>query len=335
MTNKLKIGVAGCGHLGKLHVKNLKELQSETNIFQLYSVFDIIKEKAEKISYEYNICYETNIDHFLSNIDALFIVTPTTTHFDVAKKALEKGKNIFIEKPICTNLSEAKILNDIKGKSIIQVGHIERFNPALLAAENFIKEPLFIETHRLSQFNPRGTDVSVIQDLMIHDIDIILSIVGSRLNNIYANGVPIITNKLDIANVRLLFENGCVANITSSRISRKTMRKMRIFQKSRYISIDFLKNEAEVFSLINQEDFAKYEKSNLIPIKTENNIRFALIEKPEFIHNNAMKYEQRLFINSILNNSKPAVSIEDGIYALETAEKIIYEIGLSNPESLI
>ena len=239
---KLRAGIFGLGHLGKIHLKVLKEICNERNDIEIAGIFDSNNESNASISEENKFSVNNSADELIGKIDIAIIVTPTSSHYELASKTISAGINTFIEKPVTDTTEEAnKLLKLAEGKDVkIQIGHIERFNPAILALDNYKLSPMFIETHRLSQFNPRGTDVSVIQDLMIHDIDIILNLVKSKVKKIDANGVAIITDKIDIANARIQFENGCVANITASRISMNKMRKMRLFQKSAYISIDFL-----------------------------------------------------------------------------------------------
>ena len=239
MIKEIKAGIAGLGHLGSIHSRILSEISGENKNIEFKGVYDIDSLKNNKISEEFKVKAYNSLDEMLSDINSLIIVTPTTTHFEIANKAIEKKINLFIEKPVTGSLDEAFKLLSKKDNVKIQIGHVERFNPAFTGLKDFVINPLFIESHRLAQFNPRGTDVSVIQDLMIHDIDIILSLVKSPISVINANGVPILSNDIDIASARLQFENGCTANITASRISLKKMRKMRIFQKSAYISIDF------------------------------------------------------------------------------------------------
>ncbi|MAS16733.1 MAG: oxidoreductase, partial [Flavobacteriaceae bacterium] len=234
----IKIGVIGAGHLGKIHLK----LLNSSKKFDLIGFYDIDKESSEELSKKEGYNYFSNLDSLLSNVDAVDIVSPTTTHFQIAKNVILKNKHVFIEKPITNKSENAKELIDlsIKNNIIGQVGHVERFNPAYVASIEHFNNPMFIESHRLSDFNPRGNDVSVIMDLMIHDIDIILNIVKSKVKEVKASGVSIVSNSPDIANARIEFENKCVANLTASRISLKKMRKTRIFQKDAYIAIDFL-----------------------------------------------------------------------------------------------
>jgi len=320
--NKIKIGLIGTGHLGEMHIKNLLEISKEDHDVEFVGVYDIDRERANEISSKFKVRTFESIDDYFENINSTLIVTSTISHFDIAKQAIEKNKNIFIEKPVTATLSEAKMLRDILSNKdlIFQVGHIERFNPALLALKDIEIKPLFIECHRLAQFDPRGTDVSVVQDLMIHDIDLILSLVKSKVTDIDASGVPIITQKIDISNARIKFENGCVANITSSRISQKKMRKMRIFQKSTYLSIDFQENISEIFNLVQSDDKRLKKTNSIILPKSDKAI---LYEKLKGKEKNPMKIEQRHFIDCIKNSVQPLVTLEDGLQALEVAREII------------
>ncbi len=237
----LKAGVLGAGHLGKIHLRLLQ--QSEK--YELVGFYDPFTENAQKVADEFGYKLFNSVEELINAVDVVDIVTPTLSHFDCAKQAIEKGKHIFIEKPITNTLQEAEAIRTLASQNHIrgQVGHVERFNPAFTAVKDMIDTPMFIETHRLAEFNPRGTDVPVVLDLMIHDIDIILSVVKSKVKNVHASGVSVISDTPDIANARIEFENGCVANLTSSRISMKNMRKSRFFQKDAYISVDFLRKE--------------------------------------------------------------------------------------------
>ena len=323
MKNLIKAGIIGCGHLGKLHLKNIKEIEQRNQLIKLEGLYDTDTEMLKNLSQESGVKYYERLDDMLNDVNAVFIVTPTTTHFQIAEKTISAGIHTFIEKPVTETVEEAAGLEKIKKSgTIVQVGHIERFNPAILSVEKYTLAPLFIETHRLAQFNPRGTDVSVIKDLMIHDIDIILNLVKSDVKTIEANGVGVLTDTIDIANSRINFENGCVANITASRISLKKMRKMRIFQKNAYVSIDFLNNTSEVFRL--SED----TESNIFSVPVNLNGRDYKIayDKPVVDITNAMKYEEELFFNSIMHNQEPEVTLKDGKVALEIAAKIIEKI---------
>lgn len=320
----IKTAIIGTGHLGRLHIKNLKEIEKERDDIQVTGIYDTDPDKMNKVADEFSVNKFNSVEDALNNSDAVILVTPTSTHFELAKKIIEKDKNIFIEKPVTETIPEAEELCKlVKNKKIkVQVGHIERFNPAVLALEKYNLKPLFIETHRLSQFNPRGTDVSVIQDLMIHDIDIILKFVDSPVERIDANGVAILTDKIDIANARIRFKNGCVANITASRISQNKMRKMRIFQKNAYISIDFSQNLSEVFHLEESDgstgfSFASFDIGNNKKIVYER----ATVEDI-----NPMKYELNKFFDSIKNNTEPLVNLDEGKRALEVAEYVIKEV---------
>jgi predicted dehydrogenase len=313
----LKAGVVGYGHLGKIHTKLL--FQSEN--YKLIGVYDINTELSNEIAKEYGCNAYTSFEEMLNDIEVLDIVTPTPFHFNYAKKAIVKGIHLFIEKPVCSNTEESTELlrlsesNNIK----IQVGHVERFNPAYIAVEENISKPMFIESHRLAKFNPRGTDVSVVLDLMIHDIDIILKSVKSPVKTISSNGISVISDSPDIANARIEFENGCVANLTASRVSLKNMRKIRFFQSGKYISVDFLNREAEVIEID--------EKKSELPImilEAENGKKKKIyFSKPEISENNAILDELNSFALSIKNNEKPRVDISDGHNALDVAVKII------------
>lgn len=322
--DKIKVGIIGCGHLGKMHLKNIKELEKERKDIELKGIYDIDIEKSKSVSAEFKTSSYNSLEDILENIDAAIIVSPTSTHYNIAQKTISNNIHTFIEKPVTDNLESAYSLKSNRGNNnlVIQIGHIERFNPALLSIERFNLKPMFIESHRLSQYNPRGTDVSVIQDLMIHDIDIILNLVKSRVKQIDANGVAIMTDKFDIANARIQFENGCVANITASRISQKKMRKMRIFQKDAYISIDFSENKSEVFRLDESEKSGKVIGS----IDRQGKKVNITYDKPKSLKLNAMKYEENSFFDCIINNTSPVVTLEDGIQALEVATEIIQKI---------
>lgn len=327
--SEIKVGIAGCGHLGKLHIKNIKEIESENNKVKLIGIYDIDDNETEELSQKYNVTAFKSLEELLLNINSLFVITPTTTHFEIAKESLKRNIHTFIEKPVTETQQEAEELERLKTDgTIVQVGHIERFNPAILAVEKFNITPLFIETHRLAQFNPRGTDVSVVKDLMIHDIDIILNLVKSKVKSIEANGVGVLTDTIDIANTRINFENGCVANITASRISLKKMRKMRIFQRNAYISIDFLNNTSEVFRLSEESDSGIFS----MPIHLNGKDYKIAYEKPAVDVKNAMKYEEELFFNCILENKEPEVTLKHGKEAIEIANKILQKIEFNRSE---
>ena len=315
----LKAGVLGAGHLGKIHLKLLQE----SSKYELVGFYDPIEEYAKQVSDEFGYTYFTSIDKLIEAVDVVDIVTPTLNHFDCAISAIEKGKHIFIEKPITKTVEEAEILRDLVPKRKVrgQVGHVERFNPAFTAVKHMISSPMFIESHRLAEFNPRGTDVPVVLDLMIHDIDIILSVVNSEVKEIHASGVSVISDTPDIANARIEFENGCVANLTASRISLKNMRKSRFFQKDAYISVDFLEKKSEVVKMKdapeNPDDFA------MILQNAEGNKKQIYFENPKIVQNNAILDELESFADAINNGTTPIVSLRQGTRALQVAQQII------------
>lgn len=316
----LKVGVFGVGHLGKFHLNNWKEIEGIT----LVGFYDPSDANAETAIKEYGLKRFKNQDKLIDACDAVDIVAPTTSHFDLCKKAILKSKHVFVEKPLANTMSEAKEIVKLAKEANIkfQVGHVERFNPALLAAQEHELIPMFIEVHRLSQFNPRGTDVSVILDLMIHDIDIILSLVKSNVKNVFANGVNVLSDTPDIANVRIEFDNGCVANLTSSRISMKKMRKMRLFQKDSYIGIDFLNKKTEIIKYKSPEDKNVFS----FDIETNHGKKTIAIASPVIKENNALKTELQSFVNAITANKTTVVSEIDGYRAMEVAHMILDKI---------
>ena len=316
---KLKAGVLGAGHLGKIHLRLLQ--QSEH--FELIGFYDPSKENATAASKEFGYKAFATIDQLLLEVDVVDIVTPTLSHFDCAQQAIASGKHVFIEKPITKTFEEASALRDMAKEHQVrgQVGHVERFNPAFTAVKEAIQSPMFIETHRLAEFNPRGTDVPVVLDLMIHDIDIILSVVDSKVKNIQASGISVISETPDIANARIEFENGCVANLTASRISMKNMRKTRFFQKDAYISVDFLEKKSELVRMKeapqNPGDF------DMILQNAEGVKKQILFENPTVANNNAILDELDSFAHAIRTNTTPVVSLSQGAEALRVAQQII------------
>jgi predicted dehydrogenase len=316
----LKLGIIGTGHLGKIHIKCAKLVDH----IDLIGFYDKDREMAAKVEAEHGIKAYDSLDALLAAVDAVDIVTPTLFHHRVAMQALSAGKHVFVEKPITHTVPEAKELVDlgkIKGLKI-QVGHVERFNPAFLALRDLKPDPKFIESHRLATFNPRGTDVSVVLDLMIHDLDIILSIVDSDIKQVHASGVSVVSDTPDISNARIEFENGCVANLTASRLSMKQMRKMRIFRKDAYISVDFFEKETQIIQLHDQP-----EGHNIaMEIDTQSGTKFISMSMPEVLEINAIKEELSAFASSILNNTDVVVSGEDGYKALKLAHEIIAAI---------
>lgn len=315
----LKAGVLGAGHLGKIHLKLLK--QSEE--FELAGFYDPNEDHATSVSKEFGYRRFDNLESLIEEVDVVDIVTPTLNHFDCAQMAIEKGKHIFIEKPITKTVEEAEKLRDLVKKHGVkgQVGHVERFNPAFLAVKDKIQNPMFIETHRLAEFNPRGTDVPVVLDLMIHDLDIILSVVNSPVKEVRSSGVSVISDTPDIANARIVFENGCVANLTSSRISLKNMRKSRFFQKDAYISVDFLEKKNEVVRMKDAPDVP--DEFAMILQNAEGVKKQIYFENPEVVQNNAILDELESFALAIEKNTTPVVSLRQGKEALELAYRII------------
>lgn len=329
MKNKvLNIGLVGCGHLGKIHCKLLNEIAGKKNSLNFIGVYDIDLIKTDEINKLFGLKSFNTFENLLDDIDSLIIVTTTSAHYTVAEEAIKRGIDVFIEKPVTSSSIEAKKLIELAKRLNVkvQVGHVERFNPALTSLDKFEIKPMFIESHRLAQFNPRGTDVSVIQDLMIHDIDIILHLVNSKINKIDANGVAVISNSIDIANARLSFDNGCVANITASRISIKKMRKMRIFQSNAYISIDFLNNKSEIFRLADSNTAAAGKS---FPISDTKKIIFEQPQIEDIENINPIRNELESFFDSIINDKPVKVSLEDGKVAVEVADEIIKIISKS------
>ena len=315
----LKAGVLGAGHLGKIHLK----LLNQSDKYNLVGFYDPITENAKKVEEEFGYKSFDSIQELIDAVDVVDIVTPTLSHFDCAKEAIEKGKHVFIEKPITKTVEEADILIELSNKHHVkgQVGHVERFNPAFTAVKNSITNPMFIETHRLAEFNPRGTDVPVVLDLMIHDIDIILSVVKSKVKSINASGVSVISDTPDIANARIEFENGCVANLTASRISLKNMRKTRFFQRDAYIAVDFFEKATEVVRMKDAPE--KPGDFDMILQNAEGVKKQIYFENPTIEANNAILDELETFADAINNNTSPIVTLEQGTEALRIAHMII------------
>lgn len=315
----LKIGVLGAGHLGKIHLR----LLNQSSQYELVGFYDENTEYAEKIANEFGYKRFETIAKLIHAVDVIDIVTPTLSHYKCAKVSIKSGKHVFIEKPISTTVEEAEEIialakeYNVKG----QVGHVERFNPAFIAVKDKIENPMFIETHRLAEFNPRGTDVPVVLDLMIHDIDAILSVVKSKVKAVHASGVSVLSQSPDIANARIEFENGCVANITSSRISMKNMRKARFFQKDAYISVDYLDKVCEVVKMKDAPEVPG--DFDMILQNAEGEKKQIYFDNPEVSLNNAILDELETFADAINNNTTPVVTLEDGTEALRVAYKII------------
>ncbi|WP_224482968.1 Gfo/Idh/MocA family protein [Robertkochia aurantiaca] len=315
----LKAGVLGAGHLGKIHLKLLQQ----SDKYELVGFYDPDKKNAKKVSQEFGYKYYDSIDALIDACDMIDIVTPTLSHYDSAVKAIEAGKHVFLEKPITNTVDEAlDIIKRAKEKNVKgQVGHVERFNPAFMSVREKLESPMFIETHRLAEFNPRGTDVPVVLDLMIHDIDIILSVIPSEVSSIEASGVSVISQSPDIANARIQFENGAVANLTASRISLKNMRKSRFFQRDAYISVDFLEKKVEVVKMKDApeqpDDYA------LVLQNAEGEKKQIYFENPKVQTNNAILDELESFATAIENNTEPVVTLQQGAEALRVAKRIV------------
>jgi predicted dehydrogenase len=327
MMNKIPVGVVGVGHLGKIHATLYRQIDDA----DLIGVFDVDTEKVQKLSAELNIRGFSSYQELLESVQAVNIVTPTSTHFDMAHQALDHDCHLFIEKPIAATEQEAeKIIEQAKAKNKkIQIGHIERFNPAVLAMSDVPLKPVFIESHRLASFNPRGTDVAVILDLMIHDLDLILSLVKSNPVQIDASGVGVISNTIDIANARIQFESGCVANVTASRISAKKMRKMRIFQQNSYISIDFVEGFSEIYYIDDskptsfQDGTLAFSLGQIDAGNIRKDIKYNKLQRADV---NPLKYELNGFIDSLQNDLPVLVSGEEGLAALRLANQVLEKI---------
>lgn len=316
----LKLGLLGVGHLGKIHLKNWLDIKD----VQLCGFFDPNADQAQLVSNEYNIPAYSSVDDLLDAVDAVDIVAPTNFHFELCEKALKKGKHVFVEKPMCDTMQEAQALVKLVKEANVkfQVGHVERFNPAYLSVKDMKIEPMFIEVHRLAQFNPRGTEVSVVLDLMIHDIDLVLKLVKSDVKQVHASGVAVMTHTPDIANVRIEFHNGCVANLTSSRISMKKMRKLRIFQRDAYIGIDLLEKKSEVIRMNNQDTNAAFQ----FDVDTREGKKSIAVIQPEVQETNAIRLELEHFRDAILNNTNVPVTDLDGFRAMDVAHQILKQI---------
>jgi len=316
----LKVGIFGVGHLGKFHISNWKEIEG----VKIVGFFDPNNDNANEVINTHGLKRFSDEEKLIEACDIIDVITPTDLHYEVCMMSIRKGKHVFVEKPLAHTLQEGKdLVNMVREAGVkMQVGHVERFNPAYLALKELNLNPMFIEVHRLAQFNPRGTEVSVILDLMIHDIDIILSLVKSDVKSISASGVAVMTDTPDIANVRIEFNNGCVANLTSSRISMKKMRKVRLFQKDAYIGIDLLEKKTEIIKLKQPEDVDVFS----FDIDTPNGKKTIAIANPSIEPLNAIKLELESFVDAIINNKPTVVSEIDGYLAMEVAHKILDKI---------
>lgn len=321
----LKIGLVGVGHLGEIHLKCIQQIPD----FKFVGFYEQNQERAKIITDKYVVPSFIDLERLMDQCDVIDIVTPTPKHFEVAMLAVSRGKHVFIEKPIVSHPDEADILLKAakENKVKIQVGHVERYNPAFLAMEKMQLNPMFIEGHRLATFNPRGNDVSVVLDLMIHDLDIILKIVKSNVKEILANGVAVVSEQSDIANVRITFENGCVANLTASRISLKQMRKIRLFQKNAYVAMDFLEKESQIVKLTNEKPV---HTDNTFELELPTGSKWLEIQMPESKNINAIVEELKSFYKAVKDDTRPAVTGEEATEALKLAYKILHKIEQSN-----
>lgn len=325
----LKIGVLGAGHLGKIHIKCIQQ----ADVYELVGFYDQDKDNAIRVQDELGIrCFETP-EALIDAVDVVDIVTPTISHFDCASRAIKRSKHVFIEKPVVATPDEARQLVAIAEEAgvKVQVGHVERFNPAFIAAQPHISSPMFIETHRLAQFNPRGTDVPVVLDLMIHDIDIVLSVVRSSIKKINASGVAIVSDTPDICNARIEFDNGCVANLTASRMSMKNMRKSRFFQRDAYIAVDFLDKEVEILRMKDVDPQTADPLAMVLEMGNGKGSKQISFDKPAIEPINAILTELVKFAEAIENNTMPAVTINDGYHALDVAYQIVEKINRTFP----
>lgn len=319
----LKIGVLGAGHLGRIHLKLLKSIEG----YEVVGFYDPDDTNSNKAIADHGVTRFATAEALIDAVDVVDVVTPTVSHYDSAVKAIKRSKHVFIEKPVTATAEEARNLISLADEADVKVmvGHVERFNPAFLAVKDRTVNPMFIEAHRLAQFNPRGTDVSVILDLMIHDIDIILSMVKANVKRISASGVAVLSRNPDIANARIEFDNGCVANITASRISMKQMRKIRLFQPNNYLSIDLLEKKTEIFSL---SDVPPTEDNPALELETGNagETKYIRYEEPTVGEVNAIKMELELFKDAIENDTEPPVTLTDGYNALDVALQVMKKI---------
>ncbi|MDD4374694.1 MAG: Gfo/Idh/MocA family oxidoreductase [Bacteroidales bacterium] len=320
----LRIGVLGAGHLGKIHLKCIQQIPE----YELVGFYDSDIANAQKVADDFNLKAFDSIEALIDATEVVDIVTPTVSHFSCAAQSLNKSRHVFIEKPVVATPAEANELIKLaqESKVKVQVGHVERFNPAFLAVQNSLNNPLFIEAHRLAQFNPRGTDVPVILDLMVHDIDIVLSSIRSKVKSISASGVAVVSDTPDITNARITFENGAVANLTASRISLKNMRKARFFQKDAYITVDFLEKQSEIVRMKSISEEPDDPMAMVIELGEGKGLKQISFEKPETSPVNAIKMELEKFYEAIINDQKPAVSIEDGVEVLRLAYLILEEV---------
>lgn len=322
----MKIGLLGAGHLGKIHLKCMLA----TTCWEVAGFYDPDPEQAASVQKQYPVHRFTSMDDLLAAVDAVDIVTPTPTHYALASRALKAGKHVFIEKPVTQTTAEGRRLLALAEKmgACVQVGHVERFNPAFLALRGMSLQPMFVESHRLSVFQPRGTDVSVILDLMIHDLDLVLHLIPAPLTKVSASGVAVLSDTPDIANARLEFANGAVANLTASRISLKQMRKMRLFQPDHYLSLDFLEKQAQIVRLYDQDAEGLPPQEQLMEFDTARGKKWLHLQMPDQEPVNAIQMELEAFYEAITTRREPVVTLKDGLRALDAATRVLKAIAV-------
>lgn len=322
----LDIGVFGAGHLGKIHLKCLQGISA----YRIIGFHDPNPEAQRQVIADFGIPHFTSPEELIGASKVIDVVSPTPTHYHLIRAGLEGGCHVFAEKPVTDLPSEARELKALsEARNLkIQVGHVERYNPAFQAAKAWNPRPMFIEGHRLAQFNPRGTDVSVVHDLMIHDLDIVRELIPGEIVSIQANGVSVVSEQHDICNARITFDNGAVANLTASRISLKSMRKLRLFQRDAYMSIDFLEKETEIVRMYDEQPADA--QGFVLPVSFNGRTKWIQRVKPEVPAVNAIQTELERFAHAILHDAVPDVTIDDGIASLDAVKKILEAIEISS-----
>lgn len=323
----IKIGLIGVGRTGLQHLERLLV----SDYFTVIGCYDIDQLLLKRIEEEYNVKCFTDVEELIINCDAVDIVTHTSSHYAYAEKAIKFGKHVFTEKPITNDIDEAKKLVELVREAGIkfQVGHIERFNPAFLALKSYDIQPKFIESHRLSHFDGKNTHQSIVLDVMIHDIDIVINIVKANIKTISASGVAVLSDQIDVANARIEFDNGCVANLTASRASNQKIRKLSLFEKNNHITLDFLNREAEMIKL------SETAKHNSIPMRIQENMKYINSETMVLEEYDALHEELNSFAESLIFNHEPIVTALDGLKSLEVAQEILHKIYKVNGNSLL
>lgn len=326
---KLRIGVFGAGHLGSIHLKCIHNLP---DMYDLAGFYDPVAEVRTRVSGEFEAKAYTDPHELIANVDVVDVVAPTTEHYRLVKQALEAGKHVFVEKPVTESADQAEQLLDLSLRAgrKVQIGHVERFNPAFVAIQKYNPRPMFIEGHRLAQFNPRGTDVSVVHDLMIHDIDILVSLIPHEISEVHASGVGVVSDTPDICNARVEFENGAVANLTASRISLKNMRKIRLFQPDTYMSVDFLEKKAEIVKLYDEQPGGD---NTAFEVELQGRSRWLVADFPDVVSHNAIEEELKSFYSAIAEDRTPAVSLGDALRSMRMAQMILEAIDASKKKA--